>query len=506
MDSHEQGLNGSPEDLAIPSPYFSQCVFKGTLNCIPPFLLFLGAWLVLSADAHAQTGSAASAAASPSGGRLLLMIGLTLLFITAHSLIVTSELSMLTIRKPRLRQLIEEGSANALRVEALLKDPARLLATTQTASILFAAFAAGIAAFSIAPPIADWLSLSFALPVRYSTPLALIGVLLPVALLTLIFGGIAPRSLALLHAERFSLLSVRPVILLQTLLSPAVEVIRGLSNLLLRPFGGTASFLTPAANEEELKMMVEASEEQGVLEENEREMITAALNFADTIVRRVMTPRIDLTGVEIEAGLPALVRVITESGHSRIPVYEGDWDSVIGVVHAKDLLSLTEHGSLHPISIREVMSTPYFIPETKKLADLLADFRRDRQQIALVRDEYGTLAGLVTMEDIVEEIVGEIQDEYDDEEAQITVLDASNTLFDGKTALSDVSERMGLELPEEEADTIGGFVFALLGRQAEHGDSVQWENLTCIVEATDGKRITQVRIVHNLPHPQIEAA
>ena len=516
MDSHEHGSDGThfPFLLFIGTrtrtgrqkAFFAKvCVFTGSLFSLTAYSIAFAQTISLRADASSNP-IVNPLETSASGGRFLLMIGLSLLFIAAHAFVVTAEISMITLRKPRLRQLVEEGNPSALRVEALLQDPARLIATTQTSSILFAAFAAGIAAFSIAPPVAEWLQLFFGWPLRYATPVGLIGVLLPVALLTLILGGIAPRSLALNHAERLAMLSVRQVSFLQLLLSPVVIVVRGLANLLLKPFGGTASFLSPAANEEELKMMVEASEEQGVLEENEREMITAALNFADTIVRRIMTPRIDLTGIEIEAGVPVLIQTITESGHSRIPIYEGDWDNVVGVVHAKDLLVISHDRPVDERAIREFMSVPYFIPETKKIADLLADFRRDRQQIAFVRDEYGTLAGLVTMEDIVEEIVGDIQDEYDDEKAQITVIDATNTLFDGMTALEDVSDRMGIELPEEDADTIGGFVFALLGRQAEQGDSVQWEDTTFVVENTDGKRVTQVRIVHDAPLVRTEAA
>lgn len=290
--------------------------------------------------------------------------------------------------------------------------------------------------------------------------------------------------------------TIRPVRMLQMLLLPAVGMVTFFSNLLLRPFGGTASFTTPAVNEEELKMMVEASEEQGVLEAEETEMIHSILGFAGTVVRKVMTPRIDLTGISAHAPLSELVQTINASGHSRILVYESDYDNIIGVVHAKDLLPLLAGEDRNDIPIRNVMRAPYFIPETKKVEELLAEFRRSKQQLAIVRDEYGITAGLVTIEDLVEEIVGDIQDEYDVDEPMVQVINESTTLLDGKMGLDDVNERMGLAIPEDEADTIGGFVFGLLGHQALESESVTWENVTFVVEATDGRRITRVRLIH----------
>jgi putative hemolysin len=256
-----------------------------------------------------------------------------------------------------------------------------------------------------------------------------------------------------------------------------------------------ASFLTPAVNEEELKMMVEASEEQGVLEAEETEMINSILDFSNTVVRKVMTPRIDLTGIPASSSLPELVACISHSGHSRIPIYDGDMDNIVGIVHAKDLLALLSGDDKNETPIRAVMRPPYFIPETKKVDELLSEFRRSHQQIAIVRDEYGITSGIITIEDLLEEIVGDIQDEYDTDEIVVQVLDSNTTIFDGKTGLDDVNDRMGLELPDDEADTLGGFVFGLLGHQAEKGESAAWENLTFVVEETDGKRITRVRLL-----------
>jgi putative hemolysin len=442
---------------------------------------------------NTETATASFASFSPlSPGLAVGLIALLLLF---HAFLTTAELALITIRRTRLRQLVEEGNRRALLIERMLEQPTRLMATTQTGVMLTVTLSAAFAAFGFVPPLAHWLDTRTDLSTVSAFAAALLLVLPPVAVLSQVLGEIAPRSLVLQRSERLALLTVRPIRGLQILLAPVVALVTFCSNLLLRPFGGTASFTTPAANEEELKMMVEASEEQGVLEAEETEMIHSVLDFAGTVVRKVMTPRIDLTGVNINAPLPELVRIINASGHSRIPIYEGELDNIVGIVHAKDLLPLLAGDDKNDVPIRDVMRPPYFIPETKKVEELLAEFRRSKQQIAIVRDEYGITAGIVTIEDLVEEIVGDIQDEYDVDEPMVQVINETTTILDGKMGLDDVNERMGLEIPEDEADTIGGFVFGLLGHQAEQGECVVWENVKFMVEATDGKRITKVRVI-----------
>ena len=437
-------------------------------------------------DSH-STG----AFSAPSPWVAFALIGVALLL---HAFFTTAEIALITLRKTRLRQLVEENNPRAAQVERLLNEPMRLMAITQISTILTGTFTASIAVLSLVPPLAEWLVAHSRLLPAYATGIGLILVLLPTAILSLIVGEIAPKSLVGSRSENLALLVARPVRFSQILLAPAVSFVTFISNLFLRPFGSTASFMVAAVNEEELKMMVEASEEQGVLEAGETEMINSILDFSNTVVRKVMTPRIDLTAVPIETRLPQLVQCIEESGHSRIPIYAGDMDNIVGIVLAKDLLPLLAGEDKNETQIQNVMRAPYFIPETKKVDELLAEFRHSHGQIAVVRDEYGTTSGIITLEDLLEEIVGDIQDEYDTDEPTVQVIDDNVTIFDGKTGLDDVNERMGLELPEDEADTIGGFVFGLLGHQGERGEHATWEDLTFVVEETDGRRITRVRL------------
>ncbi len=421
-----------------------------------------------------------------------LLIVLALVFLNAF--LALAEIALITVRKTRIRQLVEEGNASAIKIERLLQHPTKLMATIQTGITLIATFSSTIAATSAVGPFAIWLKAMGVGP-RSAETIALIGVTLPVAVLTLVIGEIAPKSLAVRHPERFALVAVHPVQWLQVLLTPAVAILTFLSNAVVRPFGGTAHFTAPAVNEEELKILVEAGEEQGVLEPEETEMIHSVLDFGDIVVRKVMTPRIDLTAMDVSARMPELIALVHTSGHSRIPVYEGDLDNIVGIVHAKDLLALAGDISRDTVPIRSVMRPPYFIPETKKVARLLSEFRRSKQQLAIVRDEYGVTSGLVTIEDLVEQIVGDIQDEYDVDEPLVQVLDAHTTILDGRVGLTEINDRMDLELPEDEADTIGGFVFGLLGHQASQGERIRWRNHVFVVEATDGRRITKVRLI-----------
>lgn len=444
---------------------------------------------------HGPVDAVRLPAASPvdTGGIVIsLLIVIVLVFVNA--LLALAEIALITVRKTRIRQLVEEGNASAIKVDRLLQHPTRLMATIQTGITLIATFSSTIAATSMVEPLARWLQ-TLNLGTRSAESLALVCITLPVALVTLVIGEIAPKSLAVRHPERFALIAVHPVGWLQFLLTPAVAVLTVLSNMVVRPFGGTAHFTTPAVNEEELKILVEAGEEQGMLEPEETEMIHSVLDFGDIVVRKVMTPRIDLTAMDVTAPMPNLITLVHLSGHSRIPVYEEDLDNIVGVVHAKDLLALAGDSSRDTVPIRSVMRPPYFIPETKKVDRLLQEFRHSKQQLAIVRDEYGVTSGLVTIEDLVEQIVGDIQDEYDVEEPMIQVLDRHTTIVDGRVGLSEINDRMDLELPEDEADTIGGFVFGLLGHQAEQGERIRWRTVVFVVEATDGRRITKVRLI-----------
>jgi len=242
-----------------------------------------------------------------------------------------------------------------------------------------------------------------------------------------------------------------------------------------------------------LKALRLASSDEGGLEAEELKMIDHIYEFSETLTREVMVPRVDMVCADISEGLGEVVRLIEEHGHSRIPVYRESVDNIEGIVYAKDLLISMQSGE-DEISVLSLSRKPYFIPETKKIDELLRDLRRSKVHMAIVVDEYGGTAGLVTLEDLLEEIVGEIQDEYDEEEPEYEQIGTHQFKIDAKMNLDDLNELIDADIPTESVDTIGGFIYDLLGRIPETGEVVQWKEFDFIVEQIDGQRIARLMV------------
>ena len=424
--------------------------------------------------------------------RYALLALLLLTFLNAFFTLAETALS--SARNARLQDIMDEDGPNAgaaASAQNLLRQPTRVVATVQVGITLAAFAVAAIGAAVLAP---DWAS---HIPPRVSAHpvrLAVVAVILLFALFTIVVGEIVPRSIALRHPEETALRIVRPLRGFMLLLTPLASVALAVSNLLVRPFGLTATFAAPMITEEELRATLEASAQSGAIEEDEKEIIRNVISFGDTDVRQVMTPRIDIKAVDAGAGLPALLDLIVGSGHSRIPVYESSVDNVVGIVHAKDLLPALARGE-RTLDLRPLMRLPLVIPENRRIDDLLDEFRRSSVQMAIIQDEYGGTAGLVTVEDLLEELVGEIQDEYDREDAQFQLLEPNVYRVDARMAIDDLNDILDLDLPHEDFDTVGGFVFGQFGRQPGIGESVQYENLEFVVQKTDGRRIDQVKLI-----------
>ena len=417
---------------------------------------------------------------------LFLLTGLNAFFTLA-------ETALNTVRNARLQQIIEEGGRDAGAAgsaQSLLRQPTRVVATVQVGITLAAFAVAALAAATLAPDLVGLVR-----PGLVAHPVRLAAVLLTLvaALFTIVVGEIVPRSVALRRPDQVAVAIIRPLRFFVILLAPLAGIALGLSNLLVRPFGLTATFAAPIITEEELRTLLEASAQSGAIEEDEKEIIRNVISFGDTDVRQVMTPRINVKALDVGAGLAALLDLIVGSGHSRIPVYEGSVDSIVGIVHAKDLLPALARGE-RTLDLRLVMRPPLIVPENRSIDDLLDEFRRSSVQLAVVQDEYGGTAGLVTIEDLLEELVGEIQDEYDKEEPLLQTLTSGQYRIDARMGIDDLNERLGLSLPHEDFDTVGGFVFGLLGRQPEAGACVHHEGAEFLVEKTDGRRVDKIRL------------
>jgi len=301
-----------------------------------------------------------------------------------------------------------------------------------------------------------------------------------------------PKSFAALHPHRVAIASFRFIRFTSFLFSIPANVVVALAGVFTARFGGKASLANSNQTEEEIKNLVESAEETGEIEKDEKELLHSVFSFTDKVAREAMTPRVDMDAVPIDTAPDELVKLIYESGHSRIPLYEGTDDQILGIVHAKDLLMALVESS-EPVDVRKLMRPALFVPENKDLHELLKEMRKERIQMAVVQDEFGGTAGIVTVEDIVEELVGDIADEYDDESSEIEQV-GDSFLVPGKTHLDDVNQDVGSEFSSEEFDTIGGYVFGIFGRQAKVGESVVSDGWRFTIAESDGRRFLRIKL------------
>ncbi|HLH63017.1 MAG TPA: hemolysin family protein [Ktedonobacteraceae bacterium] len=396
-----------------------------------------------------------------------------------------AETAFTSISRIKLKNQVEEGDRKAAQIDRLINQPNILLST-----ILIVNNVAVIVASSMATILA--LHFSATLGELISTILT--------SLVVLIFCEITPKTAAVQNPLRWARMLIDPVRGAAWLLRPIVWALSGITNALVRLLGGQIKHRGPFVTEEELRLLVTVGEEEGVLEEEETDMINSIFEFADTTVREVMIPRIDMVTLPSTATVDEAVDLALQGGFSRIPVYEESVgiDEIIGILYTKDMLRQLREGH-NTLPIRELVRPAYFVPETKKLDDLLHEIRQRRVHMVIVVDEYGSVAGLVTIEDLVEEIVGDIQDEYDREEVLFERVNESEYIFDAKISIDDFNEVMDTNLENEYYDTLGGFLYDKLDKIPVAGDTITHENITYTVLATRGRRITKVRVVRNQP-------
>ncbi len=425
------------------------------------------------------------------GSSLALRLVALVILILFGAFFSASETALFASNRLVLRRLRDRGDRRAQTAHRLLEDPGRLL-TTLLAGNTMADVGAAVLATSIALSLFSRLGGEWA---------AFVGV----TLLVLIVSALAPKTLAARHADRMALWVAGPIAGFDRLFRPLIRVLALLATALIRPFGAPITTKPPVVTEEQLRFLVQVGEEEGVIEEEAREMIHSIFEFGDTVVREVMRPRIDIVGVPQAATINEAIGTVMEQGHSRLPVYKGSVDHIVGVVYMRDLIPALRQGRLDQ-SVVEVQRPAFFVPETKKVDELFKEMQRKKVSMAIVLDEYGGTAGLVTMEDLLEEIVGEIQDEYDLEEKPIQLLDDHTAIVNARTHIHEVNEVLDLRLPDEDesVDTIGGLIYAQLGRIPAQGETVSLPSAELRVEKTLGQRITRVRITRLVPAPEEE--
>ena len=460
---------------------------------LPPLFRLLSA---------APDAAAAPAASDTAGGGVL-----SLVLILINGFFAAAEIAVITLNDNKIKKMAEDGNKNAARILRLTENSSRFLSTIQIGVTLASFLSSASAAQSFAPQLtAAILSAAPNLPHNVVDGVSTFLITLLLSYFSLVLGELVPKKIAMQKAEALAFRFVGILQAIAVVFRPFIALLSVSTNFVMRLLGLNPNDGEQTVTEEEILMMVDAGEEKGVIGENAKDMISNIFDFSDTTVVEVMTHRTDIHAVEDTSSVQDLVRLSMKEGCSRIPVYHEDLDTVVGILYVKDLLRFVVPEASPDVPIAQLMRPAYFIPEGKKCSDLFKEMTERKVQIAIIVDEYGGTEGLITMEDLLESIVGNIQDEYDHEEEEIRKLAENKFTVDGITPIDEIEDLVGVELPETEYDTIAGLMMERLGRVPSPGEhpSVTIPPLTLTVGAVSDRRITKILIEKKVPAPQPE--
>ncbi|MFN2527525.1 MAG: hemolysin family protein [Candidatus Baltobacteraceae bacterium] len=405
--------------------------------------------------------------------------------VLAAAFFAASEAALVSVSRLRARGMLERGLKEANAVLQLLDDRNRFLTSILVANTIVLLGADSLATF---------------LFIQAGVPYAAVISTVVMTVVFLLFGEIIPKTVAVTDSDRWALRLAPSMLRIAWFLTPVVRTFLFLTDLLVRPFGVPPHASQIFVTEEDIRTLVNVGAEQKVLEDTEREMIHSIIEFGDTIVREIMTPRPEIIAASVDDSARKALDLVIADGYSKLPVYQGSKDDIIGVVHDRELLIALANGTLSTTPLRSLQRPVEHVPENKKIAELLRQMQRDKFSMAIVVDEYGGTAGLVTMEDLLEEIVGEIRDEHDEgEEEPIRLIGPDEAIVDAGTNIEDVNAKLGTHLEHEEFETIGGYTVGLFGKLPEEGEEILAEDghTRLKVDRTRGKRILSVRMYTN---------
>lgn len=433
---------------------------------------------------------------------IVLKLVLVVALIAINAYFVATEFALVAVRRTRIEQRLRGGDRRARYVSTALDHPDDFISAAQL-GITVASIAIGyIAEDSIHALIVPYLeAIHFSLPlVNASVTGHIISTILTLIIVTylhVVLGEQVPKMIAIQKAETISLWTTRPTQIVGKIFRPFIKVMSGSASGIMRLMGLEPTGVHSVAHSpEEIRMLVEQSHQEGEIEAEQEQMIHGVFEFPEILAREIMTPRPDIVALEVSTDMDEVVRLLIEEGHSRIPVFEDNLDNIVGVLLVKDLLPYMVGTRGEGFVLRELLREPYFVPDTKRISELLAELRTRNVHLAIVLDEFGGTEGIVTLEDLLEEIVGEIYDEYDVAEPDFTTTPEGHVLIDGGASIDEVNERFGMTLSSEDFDTIGGFIFGSLGRVPQQGDRIHVDGSgDLVVEETEERRVTTVRLI-----------
>jgi len=423
---------------------------------------------------------------------LLLELIAVAALILLNGFFVAGEYGLVTVRRTRMVELEQQGDRRARRVLRITESPPQFIAAMQL----------GVTLTSLGIGALGEQALAHAFEPAVATVLAVILAYLILTFLHVVIGELVPKAIALGHSDRIALAVVEPLRTFFVVAKPLIWLLRRSTKLVLSVFGLEEPGATGMVHSEaELKLLVSESTERGEIHEEEQEMLYKVFDFAEKEVEDVMVPRPEVVALSVELPPEQALQAVLDSPYTRYPVYRGSLDEIVGVLHVRDLIEAMHNRGLANVQLDELIRPAYMVPETKDLGALLREFRRTNQHMAIVIDEYGNMEGIVTLEDVLEEIVGEIEDEFDLPDESIERVDDDTIRIDGTFPIDDFNEQFHVELPQEDYHTVAGFVFGRLGRAAEIGDEVEHDGMRFRVDELEGSRIQRLKVTF-LPRPE----
>lgn len=448
-----------------------------------------------------------NASATDSGSNPLIYIIILIALIFVNGFFSASEMAMVTLNDAKLKLAAEDGNRKAKKVQKLLMYPTKFLSSIQVGVTIAGFLTSAVGADKLTPPLADALhNVLPALDYDIMRSIILIIMTLFLSFLSIVFGETVPKRIAMHNPEKLSYAFAPILLFCYRLSTPLVFLLSKTTNGVLRIIGINPDEQSEEVTEEEIMMMVDVGKESGVIEESQKDMIAGIFEFDDKTAGEAMTHRTEVVALNKNSTVDEVINCSVKEGYSRIPIFEDDLDNIIGVVYVKDLLKYVGKNVEDSFTLESVMRPALYLPESVKLREIFTKLTENRMQMAVVVDEYGGTAGIVTMEDVLESIVGQMQDEYDDEEEEIAKVSENIFTIEGTTLLDDVAKLLGIDVPDDvEYDTIGGFLIGLLGRIPETSENpeIEFDYVRFTVLSVEDRRIASIR-AEKLPRPESE--
>lgn len=423
-------------------------------------------------------------------GGILSKLILIAILTAINAFFASAEMAIVSVNKSKVKALSEEGNKNAKLLYKLIKEPSNFLSTIQIGITLAGFFSSASAATGLSTYIANILR---PLNIPYTNEISMVVITIILSYFTLVFGELVPKRIALKKSESIALHSVKPIYFISIIAKPFIKILSLSTGLVLKLTGNNDSDIEDTVSEEEIKALIHRSTEDGLIDDDEKEMLCKVFEFNDRLAKEIMTSRSDTFLIDIDDDFKGVLDKILELNYSRIPVYKDDIDNIIGILYVRDLLAKAREVGFDNINIESILHKPYFVPETKRTNDLFKVLKEAKIHLAVLFDEYGGFSGIVTMEDLVEEIMGDIEDEYDIDE-DISQIDEENYIVKGYLSVNDFNDRFNMNIEPGDYDTLNGYLITTLGKIPNENEVVILEDVKFTVSKIENRRVEEIKV------------